>query len=235
MVCVLLAVFLTPMLALCAVLKSYQHHAFYDKLIKYIDEVISEFDLIDDGRKESLRSIAAYIDSKSRQGDISELVFICTHNSRRSHFAQIWAQTAASYFDVQDVNTYSGGTEATAFNPNAVRALENSGFMIDSDENAVNPVYSVRHGDEIPPMKAFSKKMGHPSNPQKNFCAVMTCSQADAECPFVPGCDLRVSLPFDDPKAFDGTALEREKYKERCRQIAREMFYIFSLVKVQGR
>ena len=34
-------------------------------------------------------------------------------------------------------------------------------------------------------------------------------------------------LVVDDPKAFDDTALEAEKYDERSIQIASEMFYVF--------
>ncbi|MEE4311735.1 MAG: protein-tyrosine-phosphatase [candidate division KSB1 bacterium] len=227
---IFLAVLFTMLLVAFSPENEHQHQSLYNKLKEYILTVISEFDLIDDDRKKTLRSIAKYVNLKSNQGETAELIFICTHNSRRSHFAQVWAQTAAFYYDVQDVNTYSGGTESTAFNPNAVRALTSAGFRVDSDGDAINPVYSVHYAEDSPHMEAFSKKMDHPSNPQKNFCAVMTCSQADAECPFVPGCDLRVSLPYDDPKAFDGTAIEQEKYEERCRQIAREMFYMFSLV-----
>ena len=39
--------------------------------------------------------------------------------------------------------------------------------------------------------------------------------------------------PYDDPKAFDDTPAEAEKYDERSQQIAREMLYIFSKAKEQ--
>ena len=45
-------------------------------------------------------------------------------------------------------------------------------------------------------------------------------------CPIVAGADFRIALPFEDPKAFDDTPLESEKYTERCRQIGREMLYV---------
>ena len=58
----------------------------------------------------------------------------------------------------------------------------------------------------------------------------MSCSQADRNCPLVPGCAARIALPYDDPKDFDGTDREAAMYDERCRQIAREMLFVFSQV-----
>lgn len=58
----------------------------------------------------------------------------------------------------------------------------------------------------------------------------MVCSSADKGCPIVFGCDFRLSLPYDDPKDFDDTDLEEEKYDERVRQIGRE--FLFSLSQV---
>jgi arsenate reductase (thioredoxin) len=68
-------------------------------------------------------------------------------------------------------------------------------------------------------------------NPTENFAAIMTCSQADKNCPFIPGASLRIAIPYDDPKDFDGTPQEEAKYDERTRQIAREIFYAFSQLK----
>ena len=46
----------------------------------------------------------------------------------------------------------------------------------------------------------------------------------------VLGAAERIAITYEDPKAFDGTDREAEAYDERCRQIAREMLYVFSLV-----
>jgi hypothetical protein len=59
----------------------------------------------------------------------------------------------------------------------------------------------------------------------------MVCAEANESCPIVPGADFRLGLPYQDPKAFDNTPQQNEKYDERCRQIAREMFYVFSQIK----
>lgn len=153
-----------------------------------------------------------------------------THNSRRSHLAQIWAQAAALHYRVPGVEVYSGGTEATAFNPRAVAALRRAGFDIQAsaDGNGSNPRYLVRFGGRSEPLECFSKIYSQPPNPQADFCAVMTCSEADRNCPLVAGATVRIALPYDDPKAFDGNPQESAAYDERCRQIAREMLYVFS-------
>ena len=202
----------------------------YDKLISYTDKSIKEFDSITADRKEKLAQVVDYIEQKLKTGDKARLIFICTHNSRRSHLAQIWAQTAAEYFGIAGVKTYSGGTEATAFNPNAVKALERAGFDIHKESKTDNPVYFIKMSAESEPLKAFSKKYTDKTNPQNGFCAVMTCSSADEGCPVVFGSDKRIAVTYDDPKEFDGTQHETIAYDERCRQICSEMFWLFSLV-----
>jgi len=155
-------------------------------------------------------------------------MFICTHNSRRSHLSQIWASTAAAYYGVPGVETYSGGTEATAFNPRAVAALKRAGFEISHSATQDNPHYTVRFHDNAPAMECFSKVYKQPPNPTADFCAIMTCAQADKNCPVVRGATLRIGVPYEDPKAFDGTPEEAAKYDERCQQIAREILYVFA-------
>jgi len=197
-------------------------------LQKYVAERTAEFDLISDERKQELARIAAYVRRQIEAAQPARLTFICTHNSRRSHFAQIWAATAAEQYGVKGVETFSGGTEATAFNPRAVDALRRAGFDIPQPTGRNNPRYQVRFHPSAQPMECFSKVYDAEPNPAADYCAVMTCSQADQNCPIVQGASLRIALPFDDPKAFDDTAEETAKYDERCRQIAREMLFVFS-------
>ena len=78
------------------------------------------------------------------------------------------------------------------------------------------------------PYPVFSKKYEDDPNPKKDFAALMVCAQADAGCPIVFGSAFRVSLPFDDPKDFDGTEYERQKYDERVGDIGRQMLYVLS-------
>jgi len=196
----------------------------------YIDELVWQFDLIPEERKAILQRISDYINEKQEQNKPINLVYICTHNSRRSHLGQIWAKAAAGYYSIDKVNTYSGGTEATAFNINAINALRRIGFTIRKTTDSENPVYHVYHNDGDEPSVCFSKTYDNAHNPGSAFAAIMTCSDAEENCPFIPGVELRVGTTYDDPKEFDNTPLQDEKYDERCRQIALETLYAFSLV-----
>lgn len=219
------------LLLACAMVSSSAMAAeFFPRVSGYIETSLAEFDRIPEDRRKALRKIAGYVRAQVESGQDARLNFICTHNSRRSHMSQLWARTAAEYFGIDGVSTYSGGTEATAFNPRAVAAMQRAGFSGEKAGLGDNPLYHVRNGPAQLPMTAFSKVYFHPSNPQEEFCAVMTCSQADESCPVVRGADYRVAIPYDDPKAFDGTDLESARYDERCRQISREMLYLFSQV-----
>jgi arsenate reductase (thioredoxin) len=188
---------------------------------------LTEFDQIPEERKVLLEQIANYIQTKRNSKEEVQLIYVCTHNSRRSHFGQVWAAVAAAYFDIDKVKTYSGGTEATAFHPNAIAALQRAGFDIQADGKTSNPHYEVTFGDNLS-IHCYSKTYDDSSNPQNNFAAIMTCSDADENCPFIPGVALRIGTTYDDPKTFDGTNQEAAKYDERCAQIARECLYVFS-------
>lgn len=187
--------------------------------------------VVPEERRAQLDRIAEYVVAQRKVGKTARLLFICTHNSRRSHMGQLWAAAAAHDFGIEGVETFSGGTEATAFNPRAVAALQRAGFAIDSDDDATdNPKYTVSLGDRLPTQEAYSKRYMDPPNPTEGFVAVMTCSDADKACPFVSGSDLRVALPYVDPKVSDGTPEEAATYDARSRQIAQEMVYLFSKV-----
>lgn len=188
--------------------------------------------LIPEARKETLQPLIDYIQDKVNQRTQVSLNFICTHNSRRSQFSQIWAQTAADYFGIP-VQCYSGGVEVTAFNERAVASIERSGFKVHSAGDT-NPQYQVYHSEKGEASIAFSKLFNDPANDAEHFAAVMTCSDADQNCPFIPGTEQRISLPYEDPKAFDGSPEEAARYDERSMQIASEMFYVFSSIEVNS-
>ncbi|MDX1637501.1 MAG: protein-tyrosine-phosphatase [Balneolaceae bacterium] len=198
-------------------------------LAEYLSSTEQEFNSIPDQRKAVLAEITGYIRSQIESGGESALIFICTHNSRRSHFCQVWAQLAAFYYGQSGISTYSGGTETTAFHPNAIRALEEAGFRIEN-AGGDNPRYRLHYDSGEPPLTCFSKMYDDPVNPQNGFAAIMTCTDADENCPIVHGADVRMSLPYQDPKVADGTPREKETYRRRCRQIATEMCYMISAV-----
>jgi len=183
---------------------------------------------ITEERKTILQPLIDFIQHKVDHQEEIRLNFICTHNSRRSHLSQVWAQTMATYFNIKNVFCYSGGTEATALFPMVAETLQNSGFQIQQISKNENPVYSIKYADDEHPVIGFSKKLDADFNPKSNFAAIMTCSQADGGCPFIAGAEKRIPITFEDPKAFDSTPQQAEKYKERSLQIATELFYVFS-------
>ncbi len=191
---------------------------------------LADFSEIPSERRVLLDALTTYIRRQRDNGAPVRLIFICTHNSRRSHFGQVWAQVAAHYHGVRPVECFSGGTETTACNPRTVAALERAGIRVQAITAGENPVYLFQYADGVPPLAAFSKIYDQAPNPHTGFAAVMTCSQAEENCPFVPGAERRFSLTYEDPKISDGTAEESTVYDERCRQIAREMLYVFGNV-----
>jgi len=181
-------------------------------------------------RKEVLMSLITYIKYKQSKGETVRLNFICTHNSRRSHLSQIWAQTMAYHFGMKDVFCYSGGTEATAMFPKVAETLAKQGFDILQLSEAPNPVYAVKFAPNEHPVICFSKEYNHVFNPSRSYGAVVTCNSADEACPIVFGAEARFPVKYDDPKVFDNTDLMDAKYAERSLQIGEEMWYVFRKV-----
>jgi arsenate reductase len=179
-------------------------------------------------RKNTLQPLIDYIRKKVTANQPINLNFICTHNSRRSHLSQIWAQVMAAYFEIPKVSCYSGGTEATAMFPMVGDTLKAHGFNVMALSEGKNPVYAIKYSNNAHPVIAFSKVYDHGFNPVQDFAAILTCSQADAGCPFIPGAEVRIPITYEDPKAFDGTPQQAEKYTERSLQIATELCYVFS-------
>jgi len=203
-----------------------------DKITKFCEAREKEFELISEERKSVLLKLSDYISKKFEAGKTPKMTVICTHNSRRSHLGQLWLAVGAEYYGLPAVETFSGGTEATAFNIRAVNAMREIGFRITAyDATATNPDYGIKWSSDIAVYRAFSKKYETPPNPSKDFAAIMVCNSADKGCPIVSGCDFRLSLPFDDPKAFDDTDLESAKYTERAEQICREILFVYSQIK----
>ena len=201
-------------------------------MFQKIQENISEFKIenISEERKQVLQPLVDYIQSKIQNNETIRLNFICTHNSRRSHLSQIWAQTMAFHFNVNNVFCYSGGTEATAMFPKVAETLEKQGFEIQKLSEAENPVYAVKYDKNEVAIICFSKTYDNKFNPQANFGAIMTCNNADEGCPIVLGAEARFPIKYDDPKAFDNTDLQDAKYTERSLEIAQEMWWVFKSI-----
>ncbi len=179
-------------------------------------------------RKKELGVLIDYINTQKTQNKPLHLNFICTHNSRRSQFSQLWAKVLAHYHGI-DCHTYSGGVEVTACNERVINTLLSQGFDIKTKENGDNPYYQISmEGEDYG--QYFSKLYDDASSPSKDFAAIMTCAHADENCPFIPGTEKRIPVRYKDPKAFDDTPEETIAYLNKSIEIATEMHYIFSSI-----
>lgn len=202
-------------------------------MFEEIKEIIKGFssEKISDERKLVLEPLVNYIQGKVNLNETIRLNFICTHNSRRSHLSQIWAQTMAFHYEINKLICYSGGTEATAMFPKIADTLRNQGFKILQLSESENPVYAVKYAQNENPIICFSKTYSHQFNPLGNFGAIMTCNNADEACPLVFGAEARFPIKYDDPKAFDDSDFQTLKYTERSLEIAQEMWWVMKSIK----
>jgi protein-tyrosine-phosphatase len=206
----------------------------FKQIENLLHQLSNNFEQIPVERKLILHQLSNYLNKKMLTNEVINLTYICTHNSRRSHFGQIAATVVASYYNHKNVKSFSGGTEATAFNINAINALKNLGFVINTnDQNASNPVYLVSF-EEHTSVICFSKTFDHDSNPPKNFAAIMTCSDAEQNCPYIIGAEVRIGTTYNDPKIADGTSQVNSVYEERFKQIVTETLYAFSNVNTKN-
>jgi len=204
---------------------------FSKKLSKYCKTLPPEFNKISDERKKYILEMGDYVIQKRVAKQKCNLLFICTSNSRRSHMAQIWAYTASLYYGIDSIETFSGGTEAYKVNINAINAMRRAGITASSNRIGDNPIWTIGIGKNAGQLLIYSKKYANAQNPKSNFGAFMVCSEADKSCPTIEGADIRIGLSFEDPKYYDDTPSQNQKYDERCYQIAAEMFFMFDYVK----
>lgn len=182
-------------------------------------------------RAEALNKLIGVVKDAAHRGSTLNLNFICTHNSRRSHFSQIWARVAAVYFGFDKVQCYSGGTAETQVYPKVLDTLVQQGMQIKALSHSSNPVYAVKYEGDAMPLLSFSKLYDHPFNPEHNFSAIMVCADADEACPIIAGANAKIQLPYTDPKISDGTPAQSDVYAACSLTIAQEMFYVFSKAK----
>lgn len=209
------------------------------KLRAHADYLATTFDMIGETHREAGGQLARWIAANYEPGKPLHVTVVCTGNSRRSILGSSMGNLAAAYYGMPEVRFHSGGTAPTAFNPRTVAALKAAGFEVESttkdakrgEPKTENPVYRVAWGEGFETFE-FSKHYGDAANPQKGFAALMVCSEADQGCPIVKGASLRLSMPYLDPKIYDGGAYESAKYAERRDDMGRLMLSV--MVQARG-
>ncbi len=205
------------------------------RLKDYADALTASFDMIGETHRQAGQKLADWIAKNYQPGKPLDVIVVCTGNSRRSILGSTLGNIAAAYYGMPEIRFHSGGTAPTAFNARTVKALKEIGVEIEptgkeaarGEPQTPNPVYRVCWGtpggsdQEVLESTEFSKRYDDQANPQNSFAALMVCGEADAACPFVKGSTLRVSMPYLDPKIYDGGAYESAKYAERRDDIGR--------------
>ncbi|TGK20779.1 hypothetical protein EHO61_02605 [Leptospira fluminis] len=203
----------------------------FPTLRTFFDKRKEEFDSISSERKDALNSLAEGVLDSFDKRSRSNLLFVCTQNSRRSQFSQVFGASIPQYLGIPGIKSFSGGTEISAVHPSVLETLEKIGFRLDNEGPPKNPKYSVRWADGTSSMSVFSKKYSDPPNPHGELIAIMVCSTADAACPYISGAEVRISLPYEDPKSSDGTEGSSAKYLKTAEDISRELLFAFQSVK----
>lgn len=198
----------------------------------YADLLSTTFDMIDGPHREAGDALTEWIARNHKPGATLDVLVVCTGNSRRSLLGATMGNVATAYYGLPEFRFHSGGTAPSAFNERTIAALRAIGVEVErtgreaprGEPNTANPVYKVRWGTPGgPPLEAaeFSKHYGDPANPPSGFAALLVCSEADGACPVVKGASARISMPYLDPKLYDGSAFEAAKYAERRDDIGR--------------
>lgn len=186
--------------------------------------------MLSKNRIEKLQSLQQYIQDKLNQKKEVHLIFICVQNSRRSHFAQVFAQVLAYQYQLKNVRCYSGGVEVTCIHPNTVKTLKSFGFLVQQTSFTKNPMYELVYDPHEKPIFLYSKSFEEIIKSIPEFAAVLVCSESETNCPYVQGAEKRILLPYDDPKRADHTENPLQEYKRVAEQIKEEMSWVFSKV-----
>jgi len=203
----------------------------YPILKDYVKDFHKEFRNISEERRYRLNEIASYVRQQKKQNQIAQLLFITTNQSTIGQMAQIWAETAAFYYGLNNVTTFSGGLHPDTISEKMIFALERAGYIVYTTELSGGVVYKVKYSYNLKPIIVFPKKINHKKNPDGQFMAIIIEPNANANLTEVKGAQKRLSIYYDDPQGYEGVPEEEKIYNERSRQIALEMFYVFSQLK----
>ncbi len=183
---------------------------------------------ISEERKELLLGAADTVYQHYKEKGKIQLVFVCTHNSRRSQLSEVLAILAAKQYNLS-ITTFSAGTEATSVHENTMLALKEVGVSYSTVQHENQTAYLLT-SQAMGEKTLFSKTLQHESLPTQDFFAFMTCDQAAENCPFVPGAVKRIPLTYQDPKVSDSTPQALETYGKTATQILSEMMFIFAQI-----
>jgi arsenate reductase (thioredoxin) len=206
----------------------------YPLLFNYSKNLYPEYQTIPEERRRTIEEIANYLFGTIQIDKKATILIIGTNNATRSIMAEAWAQAAAYYYNVKNLEIFSGGTQETHVSPSAVKALEKAGFIIYRVTKEENSRYEIKYSYNLRPLAIYSKLYNGKDMPHNSYGAIFVCPNANLNVPFLKGMNFRTSLNYFDPSAYDNTTEELDRYAERSHQIAVEMFYLFYCIKTKS-
>jgi hypothetical protein len=200
----------------------------YPILNEYVRDFPDEFRKIPEERRYRLNEMVYYLEDQRKQKAPTQITFISTNEATVSQMAQAWSKAAAYYFGFTDFQPYSGGLNPDLISENTIIALEKAGFIVYKSDVGGLSVYRIKYSYNLDPIIAFPKKISHTKNPGDNFMAVILDGNADLNINNIEGTYNRLFLEYEDPKGYEGSEIEKDKFNESCKNVAVEMFYVFS-------
>ena len=146
---------------------------------------------------------------------ISLIVFICTHNSRRSQFCEAWSKVLANRYGL-NISFSSAGTTKTSVYKEVINSLKRAG--VDINEKGILNIEgktSILYSKTLDDIK------------ENKFISITNCTDAEKNCPLDPRSHLNLNIFYDDPKKFDGMENEKKEYDKTSVSIAAEINVIF--------
>lgn len=127
---------------------------------------------------------------------MKKILFLCTGNSCRSQMAEGWA----NFYKGNEAKFYSAGTKKHGMNPYAIRVMKEAGVSLDDH---------------------YSKTLEELA-PASFDLVVTVCSDADENCPFIPGARV-VHHGFDDPPRLAGKMNSEEEVLKIYKRVRDEI------------
>jgi len=232
--------FFTKYILIVVMMLSFSYHSpaqkgpkkLYPILQNYVRNLYPEYRNIPEERRRIIEELASYIRGNFQTNVKTELLFVGSNNSTRSQFSYVWAQTAAYYYGIKGVSFFSGGVSPSDIDTQTISALEDAGFIAYKINQNDLTAYEVKYSYNLSPLLIWPKKYNlKGQQPTINFASIVVCANADINLPVIKGTNFRTSLHYFDPKAYQNTADAMDHYKDKCREVAMEMFYLFYLLK----
>ncbi len=200
----------------------------YPILNEYVKDFPKEFRKIPEDRRYRLNEIVYFLEEQQERKAPWQVTFISTNQSSVSHMTQVWSKVAAFYFGMAKYQSFSAGIKPEPISTNTILAMEKAGFIVYKTEVGGMDVYRVKYSYNLEPIVVFPKKLNYVKNPFDNFMAVFVDENADMNTQNIKGTYNRLLLNYNDPVGYSGSGLEDQIYDKSCKQIAVEMFYVFS-------